>query len=478
MSIKQQAVKGVLWNSIERFSAQGIQFILTIFIARILSPDDYGLIAMLSIFMAVAQVLVDSGFGNALIQKKERSEADYSTAFYFNIIVSIIIYLLLYFISPLIAGFYEQPQLVRIARVFGFVLIINSFTIVQQARLTVLLDFKKQAIASLISVVVSGIVGIYMAYRGYGVWALVWQAIFAAFIRGVIFWIYAHWLPKYVFSMVSFRHMFSFGSRLMVASLLHTVYTNMYSLVVGKVFSASTLGYFNRAFTLGQFPVQNFSVIILKVLYPIQCRFQDDVEKFNYLFVNYLRFSCFVLFPIMIGMSVLAEPLISVLLTDKWLPAVPFLQIICWAGMWNPVMQINVSVLDAKGRSDYHLQSEIIKKILAFVILFVSLPFGIKMICMGLVVYAFTDMVIIIGYTRRLTGIGYCRQIKILLPVVLLSTTMGLVAWLVASLFADTWLRLFAGTIAGIIWYLGGAWIFHFKEWEYGKKIIRNGSLG
>nr|WP_302830761.1 lipopolysaccharide biosynthesis protein [uncultured Bacteroides sp.] len=477
MSLKNQAIKGFFWNSIERFSAQGIQFVLTIFIARILSPDDYGLIAMLSIFMAVAQVLVDSGFGNALIQKKERSEVDYSTAFYFNIIVSIIIYLLLYFTSPLIANFYEQSQLTQIARVFGFVLIINSFSIVQQARLTILLDFKKQAVASLISVVVSGIVGIYIAYCGYGVWALVWQAIFAAFCRGVIFWIYAHWFPGYVFSMRSFHYMFSFGSRLMLASLLHTVYTNMYSLVVGKVFTASTLGYFNRAFTLGQFPVQNFSVIILKVLYPIQCRFQDDLEKFNYIFVNYLRFSCFVLFPIMIGMFVLAEPLISVLLTDKWLPAVPFLQIICLAGMWNPVMQINVSVLDAKGRSDYHLQSEIIKKILAFVILFVSLPLGIKMICVGLVVYAFTDMAIIIWYTRRLTGIGYCRQIKILLPVILLSTTMGSVAWLASSLFTDAWLRLLVGITVGGIWYLGGAWIFHFKEWEYGKKIICNSSL-
>lgn len=477
MSLKKRAVKGVLWNSVERFSAQGIQFVLTIFIARMLSPEDYGLIAMLSVFMAIAQVFVDSGFGYALIQKKECSKADYSTAFYFNIVVSIIIYILLYFASPLIADFYNQPQLIQVTRVFGLVLIINSFSIVQQTRLTVLLDFKKQAIASFISVVVSGTVGIAMAYRGYGVWSLIWQAIIAAFCRGLILWINTHWFPSYIFSKASFHHMFSFGSRLMLASLLHTIYTNMYSLVLGKAFTASTLGYFNRAFTLGQFPIQNFSVIMLKVLYPIQCRFQDDLEKFNYIFVNYIRFSCFILFPIMIGMFVLAEPLISVLLTNKWLPAVPFLQIICLAGMWNPVMQINVSVLDAMGRSDYHLQSEIIKKILAFIILFVSLPLGIKMICIGLVVYAFMDMAIIIGYTRRLIGIGYCKQIKILLPVIILSGTMGVVSWFASSLFTNMWMRLLVGAAVGIIWYLGGAWIFKFKEWEYGKKFIRNGSL-
>lgn len=478
MSLKRQAVKGFFWNSVERFSAQGIQFVLTIFIARILSPDDYGLVAMLGIFMAVAQALVDSGFGNALVQKKERTEADYCTAFYFNIGISIIIYLLLYILSPFIARFYDQPQLTDIARVFSLVLIINSFSIVQQARLTILLDFKKQAMASLFSVIISGSLGIYLAYQGYGVWSLVWQAVFAAFCRVMIFWIYARWIPKKMFSYKSFKTMFSFGSRLMIASVLHTIYTNMYSLVVGKVYSASALGYFNRAYTLGQFPVNNFSTIILKVLYPIQCRFQDDDEKFNFILLNYLRISCFILFPIMVSMSVLAEPLISVLLTDKWLPAVPLLQIICLAGMWTPIMQINVSVLDAKGRSDYHLQSEIIKKIFAFVILFLSLPWGVEIICVGLVLYAFIDIGVVVGYTRRLTGIGYSKQFREIFPVILLSIMMGLVSWFIASLFENMWMRLLLGGIAGFGSYFVGSWVFHFKEWEYGKKIIRHGSLG
>lgn len=468
MSIKQQAAKGVMWNTIERFSSQGIQFVLTIVIARILSPDDYGLVAMLSIFMAIAQTLIDSGFGNALIQKKDRTETDYSTTFYFNIVVSTFIYLLLFLIAPWISSFYSQPTLVSITRVFGLVLIINSFSIVQQARLTIVLDFKKQAFASLLSVLVGGVVGVWMAYHGFGVWTLVWQALISSLCRSVVLWIYARWMPRWLFSWDSFRGLFSFGSKIMLSAMLHTLYTNMYSLVVGKVFSAGELGYFNRAYTLGQFPVQNFSNIVFKVVYPIQCRYQNDTEKFNYLFVNSLRMSCFFIFPLMLGIVVLAAPLVQILLTDKWLPVVPLLQIVCVAQMWEPVMRMNASALDAKGRSDYRLYSEIIKKVVAFSILFLSIPFGIKVMCAGLVLYSLADMIIIIGYSRKVTGIGYCKQLRSLFPITLLSIIMGGLTYLIVSCLSSFSgiSQILIGGIAGISIYFVGAYLFKFPEWN------------
>lgn len=472
MSIKSQAAKGMMWNTIERFSTQGIQFVLTIVIARILSPDDYGLVAMLSIFMAIAQTLVDSGFGNALIQKKDRAEIDYSTTFYFNIVVSAFIYFLLFISAPWIASFYEQPQLVPIARVFGLMLIINSFSIVQQARLTVVLDFKKQAFASLLSVLFGGSVGVWMAYHGFGVWTLVWQGLISAVAHSFFLWLCAGWTPRWAFSWNSFRGLFSFGSKIMLSAMLHTIYTNMYSLVVGKVFSAAELGYFNRAYTLGQFPVQNFSNIVFRVLYPIQCRYQDDNEKFDYVFITYLRLSCFFIFPLMAGIAVLSYPLVSLLLTDKWLPAVPFLQIICLAQMWDPVMRINSSALDAKGRSDYRLYSEIIKKIVAFGILFLSIPFGIKTMCMGLILYSFADMTIIIGYSRKVTGIGYRKHIQHLLPFIVLSICMAAVVWIVTTWFVSLLLQLLLGLVAGVVFYCICTYFFCFSEWNMLRSLL------
>lgn len=475
MSIKNQAAKGVMWNTIERFSTQGMQFVLTIVIARILSPDDYGLVAMLGIFMAVAQTFVDSGFGNALIQKKNRTEVDYSTTFYFNIVISVFIYLLFFVSAPWISQFYNQPKLTLIARVYGILIILNSLASIQMTRLTIALDFRKIAFASLLSVSVGGSIGIWMAYQGYGVWALVWQALFGSLAWGGGLWILARWMPKFCFSWTSFRTLFSFGSKILFSSLLHTLYTNMYSLVVGKFFNASTLGYFNRAYTLGLFPAQNFANIIQKVTYPIQCRYQDDDERFNQIFVSYLRIAGFVLFPLMAGLAVLAEPVITLLLTEKWLPIVPLLQIICMSMMWLPMMQANVSVLDAKGRSDYHLRSEIIKKILAVFILLSALPFGIEGVCLGMLVYSVTDLIVVIAYSRKLTSIGYRRQLKIFIPSLLLALAMGGIVWLATWYIASPAGKLIIGGVSGVLFYGILAYLFKFQELKMITSFFKKG---
>lgn len=466
MSIKDQAAKGMMWNAVERFSSQGIQFILTIIIARILSPDDYGLVAMLGVFIAIAQSLIDSGFSNALIQKRNRTEVDYNTMFYFNIVASILMYLLLFVSAPWIGMFYNQPQLVKIVRVLGILLITNSFGTIQMTRLTIALDFKKLAITALLSVIISGSLGVWMAYHGFGVWTLVFQMLLSNLSWTVILWLFAKWTPKWCFSWFSFRSLFSFGSKLLFSNLLHTLYTNMYSLVVGKYFNASVLGYFNRAYTLGQFPVQNFGNIVQKVLYPIQCQYQDEDEKFNKIFISYLRISGFVLFPLMIGFAVLAAPVISLLLTDKWLPAVPLLQIICLSMMWLPIMQANVAVLDAKGRTDYHLQAEIIKKILAVLILLVTLPFGIQSVCLGMLIYSFVDLSVIIAFSRRLTSVGYIAQIRIIAPSFILALCMGVLVYCISCYIDSSVLKLLVGIGTGFIFYVVLAYLLKFREFK------------
>jgi O-antigen/teichoic acid export membrane protein len=464
MKLKGKATQSVFWSATERFSVQGVQFVLTLIIARILSPEDYGLIAMLGIFIALSGVLVDSGFAHALIQKKERSEQDYNTAFHFNAVGSVVLYAIIYACAPLIARFFAEPLLTDITRVFALNLIINSLGIVQQARLTVLLDFRRQAIAAFIAVLLSGSVGLWMAYSGYGVWTLVWQTLLNNFFRVGLLWVFASWLPRMTFSMRSFRQLFSFGSKLMLSTLLHTFYTNCYSLFIGKFFPASDLGFFNRAQTIAQFPSINFTSIVVRAVYPIQCRYQDDMPRLQSTFLTYMRMSCYLIFPIMTMVIVLSPALISVLLTDKWLPAAPMLQVLCFAYMWDPVMKINHTMLNVKGRTDYFLYAEILKKIVAFTILFITLHYDVMVMCWGLALYSFADMGIIICYSRRLTHIGFRKQIGALLPILLLNAAAGVSAYGVSLLFVSPLMQLLVGTAAGISVYWLGSYLFRLSE--------------
>lgn len=473
MSIQQQATTSVFWSAVERFSVQGIQFLLSLIIARLLLPTDYGLIAMLSIFMAIAQAFIDGGFANALIHKKNRTNTDYSTVFYFNIAISVMLYLLLYVSAPFIATFYEEEALISITRVIGLMLIINSFGIVQQAKMTIMLDFKRLAIASLVSVIVSGIMGVWMAYSDFGAWALVYQSLLNNFLRVMLIWVFSGWRPMLCFSKESFRGLFSFGSKLLLSTLLHTVYTNLYTLIIGKKFSASELGFYNRAFTLAQFPSTNLTNVIVRAVYPIQCRLQDDTEQLNRMFLKYMRMACYLIFPVMIGLCALAEPLVCCVLTDKWLPAVPLLQILCIAYMWDPIMKINHNILNVKGRSDYFLYAEILKKIIAFAILFITIPFGVKVMCIGLILYSFSDMVIIIYYCKKLTNIGYWEQTKSLFPVTILSFSMGAIVYGVTLLDLPLYFQLFAGIVLGVGYYLFISYLFRFNELKILEDIIR-----
>ena len=318
-SLKQKTVKGVIWSTLERFSVQGIQFVVMIIMARMLTPNDYGLVGMLAVFIAVSQSLVDSGFSQALIRKQDRTETDNSTVFYFNIIVGFILYGLLFASAPFIADFYNEPQLTAITRVIGLSVLFNSLVVVQRALLTIKIDFKTQAKAALTAAIISGILGIWMAASGYGVWSIVAQQLANLGINTLLLWILSHWRPSLIYSWKSFHELFGFGSKLMVSGLIDTIYRNIYLIVIGRVFSAADLGYYTRAHQFTDFPSSNVSGIIQRVTYPILCSIQNENERLSDVYRRFLRLSAFIVFPLMMGLAAVAEPLVLTLLKEQWL---------------------------------------------------------------------------------------------------------------------------------------------------------------
>jgi O-antigen/teichoic acid export membrane protein len=463
-TIKHKTIKGVFWSSIERFSAQGIQFILGMIMARLLEPSDYGVIGMLAIFLAISQTFIDSGFSNALIQKPDRTEIDFSTVFYFNIAVGFFFYLVLFFISPLIARFYNTPALEGVTKVVALNLLFNSLVVVHRSKLTIAIDFKNQAKASLIAVILSGATGLFMAYTGFGVWALAFQSMLNTGLNMIFLWILVRWKPLRVFSIPSFKQLFSYGSKLLFSGLLDTIYRNIYTIVIGKRFQAGDLGYYTRADQFAQFPSSNITGIFQRVTFPILSDIQHDDEKLKSVYRQYLRISAFVIFPLMCGLAGVAGPFIRLILTEKWIGVVPLLQLLCFSLMWYPVHAINLNLLQVKGRSDLFLRVEIIKKCFGVGILCVTIPFGIKAMCAGTIVSSFLSLFVNTYYTEKIISVGFIKQMRDLLPVFLTAFSMSIVAYTVSNIFVNYGLGLFLGIIAGIIYYFLANMLFNSKE--------------
>lgn len=472
-SLKNKTVKGIVWSSIERFSVQGIQFLVMIVMARLLTPKDYGLVGMVAIFIAVAQSLVDSGFSQALIRKQNRTETDNSTVFYFNIVVGILLYLVLFAIAPLVAIFYDSPELTALMRVVCLSVVFNSFVVVQRALLTVNIDFKTQAKASLTAAVVSGVIGIGMAYSGFSYWSIVAQQLVNLGLNTLLLWIFTRWRPRWIYSWGSFRELFTFGSKLMVSGLLDVVYRNMYLLVIGKVFTASSLGYYTRANQFAEFPSSNLTGIMQRVTYPVLCQIQDDDERLAQIYRRFLRLSAFLIFPLLVGLSAVAEPFVLLLLKEQWLFAATLLQIICFAMMWYPIHAINLNLLQVKGRSDLFLRLEIIKKAIAVLILCVTIPMGLIVMCVGQILSSLIALIINTNYTGKLIQVGFLRQMRDLLPTLLLSLSMWGVVYGITSCLSGIILQLIVGIIAGMVYYIALSALFHFPELKELYSIIR-----
>lgn len=466
-SLKGKTVKGLIWSTLERFSVQGIQFVVMIIMARMLTPNDYGLVGMLTVFIAVSQSLVDSGFSQALIRKLDRTETDNSTVFYFNIAVGIILYGLLFAIAPLIADFYKEPQLTLITRVISLSILFNSFVVVQLALLTVKIDFKTQAKAAMIATLVSGGLGIWMAASGYGVWSIVAQQLTNLGISTILLWHLAHWRPRLTYSWKSFHELFGFGSKLMVSGLIDTVFRNIYLIVIGRMFSAADLGYYTRAHQFTDFPSSNITGIIQRVTYPILCSIQNEDERLSNIYRKFLRLSAFIIFPLMMGLAAVAKPLVLVLLKEQWLFTSTLLSIICFSMMWYPIHAINLNLLKVKGRSDLFLKLEIYKKIVSITILCITIPMGLIAMCIGSFCSSMIALIINTYYTGKLIRVGYFRQMHDLFPTFLLSISMGGVVYFIMNQlpFSNFWL-LITGTCIGIIYYVSLSMLFKFNEFQ------------
>lgn len=443
----------MLWTGLDRLGTCVIQFVIEILIARVLLPSDYGLIGMLAIFMIIAQTFIDSGFLNALIQKKDRNLNDYSTVFYFSIIVASVIYLILYFSAPFIADFYHQPVLCKVARVYLLTLIINSFSITQTAKLTIDLNFKVQAITSILSIIISGSIGIYLAYNGFGVWALVWQGITAAFVRTITIWIASRWKPLLVFSKESFDRLFSFGSKLLASSLINNVYNKISTLIIGKAFHATELGFFTRAQQFCQLPTQTITNIVIKVNYPILAELQDNDEKLVESYKILLRTPIFILYPLLFGMSVLATPMIQVILGEIWVPAANLIPILCFGCLWDPLSSINLNLLYVKGQTNLVLKLEFIKKPIAFTLLFCSIPFGLNGICCAIALYNFIAFAFNCYYTGKILDFGFFKQVKAILPIFIYSIIMSILVYASTFVLDMPMSKLLVGISVGVISY-------------------------
>lgn len=455
----------MLWSATDKFATTGISFVFNLLIARILMPSDYGVVAMLGIFMAICQCFIDSGFASALIRKNDRTEADFNTVFYFNLGVSIIAYSLLFLSAPLIAKFYDQPLLVKVTRLVGLNLIIGAISGIQNTKLSIDLNFKSRAIISLVSIIFTGTIGLVLAMKGFGVMALVFQGLASSSFRTVLLCAIVRWRPRLMFSVKSFKEMFSFGSRLLASALLDTVYNNIYTLVIGKVFSPAKLGNYSRAEGLAAFPSSGITGVLQSVTYPVLSTIQNEEDRLRSSYKKFLNLSAFVVFPLMIGFAAVADPFIRLCLTDKWEEAIPMMQILCFALMWYPIHAVNLNILQVKGRSDYFLRLEIIKKCLGVAMLCVTIPLGLTAMCLGRIFTSVLCLPINTYYTKKLIDYGFIAQMKNMMHIIILSIVMGAVVLGLVHILPNAYLRLGIGIPAGMLIYMAGAILFKFPEW-------------
>ena len=416
-SLKQKATTGLKWSAIERLATQAVQLLVMLLLARQLGPQAFGLVGMLAVFIAISQVFVDSGMTSALIRKLDRTEEDFSTAFYFNIVVAIICYTLLYQTAPSIARFYQQPELIELARVLGLVIMINAFAVIQKAKLTIVMDFKTQAKASLLSVLLSSFAALTTAYLGFGVWALVVQTLTFAICNVLLLNIFHFWRPTSSFSYQSFNDLFGFGSKLLLSSLLDTLYQNIYQLVIGKQFNATDVGYFTQANQLVRTPAATMSIIIKNVTYPLLSSIQQESQRLNHAYLLIIRLATVIVFPLLIGLATVADILLPLVLGDQWQPAVILVTILSLGFLLYPIHSINLNYLQVKGRSDLFLKLEIIKKIITTLILFITVPYGVTAICIGMVIQSYLALVINTYYNGKLGNLGLIKQLQDLLPI-------------------------------------------------------------
>ena len=425
MSLRKQATSGLFWTFGQQFGNQAISFIISIILARLLLPAEFGLIGMVAVFIVIGRTLVDVGLTQSLIRNEATDQEDLSTVFFFNLIASILIYFVLFISAPLIAQFYDQNILTDIIRVISLTFVIGAFGAIQNTRLTKIMDFKTKTIISVPSVIGGGVIGVGLAYSGFGVWSLVWSRVAESLISTVQLWIYTKWYPSFNFNIQKFKYHFNFGYKLGLSSLLDTVFNNIYVIVIGKYFAASQVGFYTRAESLQKLPVANISKALNKVTYPLFAEIQDDNERLKRVYKQIMQTVVFLIAPILIFTAVLAEPIFILVLTEKWLPAVPYFQILCVSGILQPINSYNLNVLKVKGRSDLFLKLEVIKKIIIAISIIVAIQYGIYGLLYSHAIFSIIAFFINSYNTEKFISYSTLEQTMDILPIILLTLLSG-----------------------------------------------------
>lgn len=464
---KNRATSGLLWTFLERFGAQCVTLIVSIILARLLDPVVFGTVAIVTVFMEILNVFIDSGLGNALIQKKDADDIDFSSVFYFNIFMCIALYLVLFFLAPLMSRFYGMAELTDIIRVMGLSLIVSGVRNIQRAFVSRKLQFKRFFFATIGGTLGAAALGIWMAYRGFGVWALVAQGLFNNVVGTVILWLTVKWRPKRVFSFTRFRGLFSFGWKLLVSDLINTVYNNLRQLIIGKMYTTQSLAMYNRGYMIPNVFVININSAIDSVLFPVMSSAQDDVNMIRAMTRRSIRVSSYIMWPVMMGIAACSTPLVSILLTDKWLPCVPFLIIFCISYAFLPLQTANLNAIKALGRSEIYLKLEIIKKIVGFAILAATMWFGPLVMAASNLLFAVINYLINAFPNRKLLNYSYGQQIMDAAPPMLLSAFMFGIVYCVRFLELSNWLTLIIQIPLGVLIYVGGTKLFKLDSFDY-----------
>lgn len=467
-------IKSFLWKLFERLSVQLIQFVVTIVLARLLLPTEYGIVALIAIFIQLCDVIIDGGLNTALIQKKDADNNDFSTIFFFSLALAILLYGLMFFSAPLIAGFYKQPELVPVIRVLSLSLPFYAFNSIQRAYVSKNMLFQRLFYSSLGAVVLSGITGILMAYKGYGVWALVAQNISSQFFTTLIMWFTVRWRPILTFSVERFKGLFDYGWKILGASFITTLFVNIRKLVIGKFYAPASLAYYEKGEQLPGLVMNNIFTSVQTILLPTFSDSQDDRTRVKSMMRRSTKLSCFFIYPLMVGMIVAAKPLVVFLLTEKWLPVVPFVQILCIANFFRPITISNWEAIKALGYSDITLKLEIVKKVVDIIILIVSAMINVYAIAWGCVLFNFICVFINLAPNKKLLNYGVGEQVKDAVPTLLIALVMGVSVYWIQLLALPNVVIILLQTILGAIVYAGLSRLFKEESFMYVIQMIRD----
>lgn len=474
MGTEKKILTNFIWRFAERCGSQIVTFVVSVVLARILAPSDYGTITLVTVFTTILQVFVDSGLGTALVQKKDADDLDFSSVFYFNCALCLVLYLGMFAAAPLIAKFYENTELVPIIRVISLTVVVSGLKNVQQAYVSKNMQFKRFFYSSIGGVVFSAVLGIALAKAGCGVWALVAQQLSNVAVNTAILWITVKWRPKKMFSRERLKGLLSFGWKLLVSALLDTGYSNLRNLIIGKVYSTADLAYYDQGDKFPKVIVSNINTSIDSVLLPSMSSEQDDRERVKNMTRRAIKTSTYIMAPLMMGLAFCAKPVVTLVLTEKWLPCVPFLRIFCITYMFWPVHTANLNAIKAMGHSDWFLKLEIIKTAVCIGALLATVNIGVTEIAYGALFTSAASQIINAWPNKKLLGYGYLEQVRDFAPGILLAVAMGVCVYFIGCIPLPTAVTLVIQVVSGAVIYFGASYVLKLEEFKYLLGIVKS----